>query len=83
MQIAIFAYFNWNLQEAIDGRVEGRGRIKKKGRKKREELVGRICTNFVVFHVVAEGTDAAMVRKERQGVPSLSSQTQASVALKG
>lgn len=81
MQIAIFAYFNWNLREAIDGRVEGRGRIKKK--EKREELVGRICTNFVVFHVVAEGTDAAMVRKERQGVPSLSSQTQASVALKG
>lgn len=39
--------------------------------------------NFVVFHVVAEGTDAAMVRKERQGVSSLSSQTQASVALKG
>lgn len=34
MQIAIFAYFNWNLREAIDGRVEGRGRIKKKARKK-------------------------------------------------
>lgn len=34
MQIAIFAYFNWNLREAIDGRVEGRGRIKKRERKK-------------------------------------------------
>lgn len=85
LQIAIFAYLKlrciWILREAIDGRVERIGRIKKR-KEEREELVGRICTNFVVFHV-AEGTDAAMARKERQGVPSLSSQTQASVVLKG
>lgn len=46
----------------------GRKRQNKKKRKeKRGELVGRICTNFVVFHV-AEGTDGEE-RKARGSIP--------------